>query len=83
LIAFACPTIANRRGSGEVAAKIQAPIIAAKSYRAGARVIVLTHFAEGFVCSDARHAPDYGGNLARPVGGTALQSVRYEKPTDS
>jgi hypothetical protein len=30
-----------------------------------------------------RHAPDYGGNLARPVGGTALQSVHYEKPTDS
>src|SRR5204863_5510921 len=49
-----CPTIANRRRSGEVAGKIQAHVIATNSYRAGARVIVLTHFAEEFVCSDTR-----------------------------
>ena len=37
----------NRHGSSGVAAKIQAYVIVANSYRAGARVIVPNHFAKG------------------------------------
>jgi hypothetical protein len=47
-------SILNRHGSSGVAAKIQAHVIVANSYRAGARVIVLNHFAKGLACSDMR-----------------------------
>jgi len=47
-------SILNRHGSSGVAAKIQAHVIVANSYCAGARVIVLNHFAKGLACSDMR-----------------------------
>jgi hypothetical protein len=69
-----CPTIANRHGSGEFAAKIQAHVIVTNSYRAGARVIVLSHFAK-----DAR-VFRYAAVLLLLLAWPAFEEVHLAQP---